>query len=370
MLVSDSECVINPDGSRTDDYENGSGWAALLRVISAGISSTQRPSRGNRSIFGTIRVTDWPDGINPFGPRFPVRFSLGTSPSAMQKLRHFLELIRFSHTIFALPFALLSAVLAWAQPDSVFRIQDFVGILVCMVTARSAAMAFNRLVDRDIDAQNPRTAKRHIPAGLLSVKAVTAFTLIMSIGFVAATAIFLPKRLPLILSVPVLLFLLGYSLAKRWTSLCHYWLSAALMMSPIAAWIAVRDEFAVVPTLLAGVIFFWVGGFDIIYACQDADFDREKKLNSIPARFGVRTALRMAFVSHLVTVVMLIALWKLAALGTIFLIGVIAIAGLLLYEHSIVKPDDLNRVNVAFFNVNAIISFGILVLGCLDVWVF
>ena len=287
-----------------------------------------------------------------------------------QQLRHFLELIRFSHTVFALPFAMLSAVVAWSVPGSEFRWRDLIGILVCMVTARSAAMGFNRLVDRDIDADNPRTAKRHLPAGLLSVRAVVAFTTLMSLAFVAATAIFLPKNLPLILAVPVLLFLLGYSLAKRWTSLCHYWLSAALMMSPIAAWIAVRDEFAVIPAVLGGVIFFWVGGFDIIYACQDAEFDRRRRLNSIPARFGVRPALRIAMLSHLITIAMLLLLWKMAGLGLIFLIGVVAIAGLLIYEHWLVRPDDLNRINLAFFKVNAIISFVILILGCLDIWVF
>ncbi len=286
------------------------------------------------------------------------------------QLRHFLELIRFSHTVFALPFAMLSAVIAWSAPGSEFRWRDLIGILVCMVTARSAAMAFNRLVDRDIDRDNPRTAKRHLPAGLLSVRAVAAFTILMSLAFVAATAIFLPKQLPMMLAVPVLLFLLGYSLAKRWTSLCHYWLSAALMMSPIAAWIAVRDEFALIPALLGGVIFFWVGGFDIIYACQDAEFDRKRRLNSIPARFGVRSALRIALLSHLITIAMLLLLWKIAGLGLVFLIGVIAIGGLLMYEHWLVRPDDLNRINLAFFNVNAIISFGILILGCLDVWVF
>ena len=179
-----------------------------------------------------------------------------------------------------------------------------------------------------------------------------------------------PKQLPLLLAVPVLCFLLGYSLAKRWTSLCHYWLSAALMLSPNAAWIAVRNEFALVPALLGGVIFFWVGGFDIIYACQDAEFDKKRRLKSIPARFGVRSALRIASGSHLITILMLLVLWKMAGLGLVFLIGVIAIAGLLMYEHWIVRPDDLNRINVAFFNVNAIISFGILILGCLDVWVF
>ena len=286
------------------------------------------------------------------------------------KVRHFLELIRFSHTIFALPFAMLSAVIAWAEPDSVFRWRDLAGILFCMVTARSAAMAFNRLVDRDVDAENPRTAKRHIPAGLLSVRSVAVFTVVMSLLFVAATCVFLPKRLPLYLSVPVLLFLLGYSLAKRWTSLCHYWLSAALMMSPVAAWIAVRDEFALVPTLLAGVIFFWVGGFDIIYACQDADYDRQKRLHSIPARCGVRNALRIAFVSHVITIGMLLLLWWLASLGLVFLVGIVLISGLLFYQHWLVRPDDLNRVNIAFFNVNAVISFGIFVLGCLDIWVF
>lgn len=287
----------------------------------------------------------------------------------MSSVRHFLELIRFSHTIFALPFALLAAVIAWSQPDSVFRWRDLAGILVCMVTARSAAMAFNRLVDRKIDAGNPRTAKRHIPAGLLSVRAVWIFTIVMSLSFVAATTLFFPKQWPVRLSVPVLLFLLGYSLAKRFTSLCHYWLSAALMLSPIAAWIAVRDEFSIVPTALAGVIFFWVGGFDILYACQDADFDRSQKLNSIPARFGIPSALRIAFVSHLLTIAMLLVLWKIAALGWIFLAGIVVISLLLVYEHSLVRADDLTRVNIAFFNVNAIISFGILVLGCIDLWI-
>ena len=287
-----------------------------------------------------------------------------------QQLRHFLELIRFSHTVFALPFAMLSAVIAWSMPGSEFRWRDVLGILVCMVTARSAAMAFNRLVDREIDAENPRTAKRHLPAGLLSVGSVVVFTILMSLAFVAATTLFFPKQLPLLLAVPVLCFLLGYSLAKRWTSLCHYWLSAALMLSPNAAWIAVRNEFALVPALLGGVIFFWVGGFDIIYACQDAEFDKKRRLKSIPARFGVRSALRIASGSHFITILMLLVLWKMAGLGLVFLIGVIAIAGLLMYEHWIVRPDDLNRINVAFFNVNAIISFGILILGCLDVWVF
>lgn len=283
-------------------------------------------------------------------------------------IRNYLQLVRFSHTIFALPFALLGAVLAWSQPDTIFRWQDLLGILICMAAARSAAMAFNRLVDRQIDALNPRTASRHLPAGLLSVAGVTVFTVVSSVVFVAATLIFLPKTLPLTLSVPVLLFLLGYSLAKRFTSLCHYWLSAALMLSPVAAWIAVRDEFSLIPVSLGAVIFFWVGGFDILYACQDADFDRSVRLHSIPARFGIATALRIALGSHLLTIAMLLGVWQIAGLGWIFLAGVAVIAMLLLYEHSLVSATDLTRVNIAFFQVNAAVSFGVLAAGCLDLW--
>lgn len=287
-------------------------------------------------------------------------------PSPLQSIRHILELIRFSHTVFALPFALFAAVLAWRQTP--FRWQDLAGILLCMVTARSAAMAFNRLVDRDIDQDNPRTARRHIPAGLLSVRGVTLFTIVTSLLFFASTLLFLPNRWPVILSGPVLLFLLGYSYAKRWTSWCHYWLSAALMLSPIAAWIAIRGTVEWPPVLLAAVIFFWVGGFDILYATQDADFDRERKLNSIPARYGVPKALRLAAISHLLTAACLFGLWWVAGLGWLFLAGVIVITLLLAYEHSLVRPDNLSNVNVAFFQVNAVISLGLLVVGTLDVW--
>ncbi|HID23801.1 MAG TPA: 4-hydroxybenzoate octaprenyltransferase, partial [Planctomycetaceae bacterium] len=176
----------------------------------------------------------------------------------LPRVRQLLELIRFSHTVFALPFALLSAVLAWR--DVPFRWRDLTGILLCMVFARSAAMAFNRIADRKLDARNPRTAGRHLPRGLLSVSAVASFTVICSAGFVASTLLFLPNRWPLILSGPVLVFLLGYSYSKRFTSLCHYWLAAALMLAPIAAWIAVTGSVSLTPALLALAVFFWVGG--------------------------------------------------------------------------------------------------------------
>jgi 4-hydroxybenzoate polyprenyltransferase len=285
----------------------------------------------------------------------------------LNQLRHLLELIRFSHTLFALPFALLSALLAWRQTP--FRWQDLLGILLCMVFARSAAMAFNRLTDRKLDAANPRTAGRHLPAGILSVKTVALFTILCCCGFVATTLLFLPNPWPLRLSAPVLAFLLGYSYAKRWTQFCHYWLSAALMLSPIAVWIALTGTVAWTPVILGLVIFFWVGGFDIIYACQDTEIDRSHGLRSIPARWGVPAALRIAFVSHLLTIAGLFLLWWVAGLGIVFLIGSALLSALLLHQHRLVRPDDLGRVNIAFFNVNAIVSVGVLLLGAVDLWV-
>ncbi|NOX55022.1 MAG: UbiA family prenyltransferase [Planctomycetes bacterium] len=285
----------------------------------------------------------------------------------LQRVRQLLELIRFSHTVFALPFALLSAVLAWR--DVPFRWRDLAGILLCMVFARSAAMAFNRIVDRKLDALNPRTAGRHLPRGLLSVASVATFTAICSLGFVASTLLFWPNRWPLILSLPVLFFLLGYSYAKRFTSLCHYWLAAALMLAPIAAWIAIAATVTWTPVLLALAVFFWVGGFDMIYACQDYQFDRAAHLHSVPARLGIPTALRLAKLSHLGTVACLLALWHTAQFGVIFLVGVAIVAVLLAYEHWLVRPDDLDRVNVAFFHVNAVISIGLFLVGLADVWI-
>lgn len=285
----------------------------------------------------------------------------------LSKIRHLLELIRFSHTVFALPFALLSAALAWQRPDSPFSVTQLVGIILCMVFARSAAMSFNRIVDRRFDADNPRTQQRHLPAGTLGLTTVVVFTVLCSAAFVASTLIFLPNPWPIRLSIPVLLFLLGYSYAKRFTMWCHYWLSAALMLSPIAAWIAIRGEVALTPVLLSSVIFFWVGGFDILYACQDADFDRERNLFSIPARWGIPTALRVALVSHLITIGCLFSLWHFAGLGPVFLVGAIAVSLLLIYEHSLVTPTDLTKVNIAFFNVNSVVSIGLFLMGLADI---
>ncbi|VTU01536.1 4-hydroxybenzoate polyprenyltransferase : 4-hydroxybenzoate octaprenyltransferase OS=Blastopirellula marina DSM 3645 GN=DSM3645_22029 PE=4 SV=1: UbiA [Gemmataceae bacterium] len=284
-------------------------------------------------------------------------------PTAARKL---LELIRFSHTIFALPFALLAAALAWAEEP--FRAVDLVGILLCMVFARSAAMAFNRLADRHIDARNPRTAARHLPAGTLSAAAVWGFTLACCAGFVASTLLFAyrdpPNQWPLYLCGPVLLFLLGYSLAKRFTSLAHLWLGVALMLAPVAAWIAVKGlTDLTVPLILGAAVAFWVAGFDILYACQDADFDRAAGLHSVPSRFGVPASLRIAAASHAVMFGLLVWLgFASPHLGWVYAVGLAAAGGLLVYEHRLVRPDDLTRVNRAFFHVNGVISVGLLVL--------
>jgi 4-hydroxybenzoate polyprenyltransferase len=279
----------------------------------------------------------------------------------------FLGMIRFSHTLFALPFALLGAALAARGPDGWRgRPRDWIGIVLCMATARSAAMAFNRLADRRIDALNPRTASRHLPAGQLSAGEVAAFTVASAIAFVASTALFLPNRLPLLLSLPVLLWLLGYSYAKRFTSLAHFWLGVALMLAPMAAWIALRGDLAWPPVLLGLAVLCWVSGFDIIYACQDAAFDREVGLHSLPGRLGVATALRVAAACHALMIAALIALGLAYPLGRLYFLGVASAAALLIYEHALVSPDDLTRVNVAFFQVNIAISIGLLAVGVAD----
>jgi 4-hydroxybenzoate polyprenyltransferase len=339
-------------------------------------------------------------------------------------IHHFLSLIRFSHTLFALPFALLAAMMAWrmqaldhpvtalgpygptsyptvaeaaappafqhdayvkfagiklpwigAVPNKfAIRWQELAGILLCMVFARSAAMAFNRLVDRKLDARNPRTARRHLPAGVLGAGQVMAFAVACGAAFVVSTLIFLPNRLPLYFAAPVLMFLLGYSYAKRFTSLAHVWLGAALALAPLAAWVAVRGQAvarspldALPAVMLGSAVLAWVAGFDMIYATQDIDFDRQAGLHSVPARYGVQGALRLAAACHLATIGFLAALpLVFPAFGWIWWAGVAGVAALLAYEHALVRPDDLARVNTAFFNVNAVISLGLLAVGTLD----
>jgi 4-hydroxybenzoate polyprenyltransferase len=236
-----------------------------------------------------------------------------------------------------------------------------------MVVARSAAMAFNRLADRPFDAANPRTANRHLVTGALRPSMVWLFTLGCSLGFVLSTLVFLigfDNPWPLYLSVPVLIFLCAYSFTKRFTALSHFWLGTSLFLAPVAAWIAIRGlpgwEELRVPVVLGGAVLFWVAGFDILYACQDVNFDRSARLHSIPAALGVRASLRVALGCHLVMLALLFLLYAITPdLRWIYLAGFGAVAVLLAYEHWLVRPDDLSRVNQAFFHVNGVISIGI-----------
>jgi len=297
-------------------------------------------------------------------------------------LRTYLELVRFSHTIFALPFALMAVLIALATDGGprlpagpLPWLRPLAGILVCMVTARTAAMAFNRLVDRGIDAANPRTASRHLPRGDIGVAEVTGLVAVSSLGFVAGTLLFLPNWLPVALALPVLAWLLGYSYAKRFTMLAHLWLGVALGLAPVAAWIALRGEIVLkhpadlVPAVILGLaVAAWVAGFDTIYACQDAEFDASHGLRSIPARLGVPGGLRLAAVLHGLTLLLLAVLPRFVpALGAIYWLALGVIVILLAWEHSLVRPDDLSRVNQAFFTANALIGLVLLVAIAADI---
>lgn len=304
-------------------------------------------------------------------------------PSFGEFIGRFLGLIRFSHTLFALPFAALASVLALLTPGapelpSNQVISRLVGVLLSMVFARSAAMAFNRIVDAQIDAANPRTAGRHIPAGLLTSSQVIGFYVLNCLLFLASCLLFLPNWLPLALALPVLAWICGYSLAKRFTSAAHLWLGIALALSPICTWIAIRGEVVIATPMdllpavvLAGAIALWVTGFDIIYACQDADFDKQQGLFSVPARLGIAGALRVSALLHACMLVVLAILpfqFPQLSLGWLYLAGLFAVALLVLREHSIVKPSDLQRVGEAFFTINALISVGLCGIAALDAW--
>jgi 4-hydroxybenzoate polyprenyltransferase len=262
-----------------------------------------------------------------------------------------LEMIKWEHSIFALPFALCGAMLAaagWPAWSKLFW------IVVCMVSARSAAMAFNRWADAHLDAANPRTAARAIPAGLLSRRFVAGFTVLMSLIFVLAAAQL--NRETLLLSPLVLVVLFLYSYTKRFTRWSHLVLGLALGIAPAAAWIAIRGTLDPRIVVLTAAVLFWVGGFDVLYACQDMAHDREAGLNSIPETWGIPAAFWIARAMHLIMLGLLCWLLKLFALNGIAWVGVAAVALLLLYEHLIISPTDLRRLNAAFFTMNGIIS--------------
>lgn len=269
-----------------------------------------------------------------------------------RSIRTTLEMIRWEHSVFALPFALTGAMLA-ARGIPALRTLGW--ILVAMVSARSAAMAFNRLADARLDAANPRTASRALPAGLLSGRFVSGFTVVASAVFMLAA--WRLNRLTLMLAPVVLVVLLGYSLTKRFTRWSHLVLGLALGIAPSAAWIAVRGSLDRRIVVLTAAAVLWVAGFDILYACQDFEHDRNVGLNSVPQAFGLETAFWLARVFHVGMLALLIWLCRLFALGPIAYIGVALVAVLLLYEHVIISPQDLSRMDAAFFTMNGVIAF-------------
>ena len=262
-----------------------------------------------------------------------------------------LEMIKWEHSVFALPFALTGAVLA-AGGWPPLRVLGW--IVVCMVAARSAAMAFNRLVDRELDAANPRTATRALPAGMLSASFVGGFVLVGSLVFVTAAAML--NRLSLELAPLALLVLLAYSYMKRLTRWSHLVLGLALGIAPAAAWIAVRGSLDVRIVVLTLAVLLWVGGFDVLYACQDFEHDRRVGLNSVPQAFGLEASFRIARSMHVGMLLLLMWLIALFGLGKLAMVGVAVVGGLLVYEHAIVSPKDMRRMNAAFFTLNGVIS--------------
>jgi 4-hydroxybenzoate polyprenyltransferase len=276
--------------------------------------------------------------------------------SGVERVVTYGRMIRFSHSIFALPFALAS--MALALEGRTFDWRSLLWVLVAMVGARSAAMGFNRLADQEIDARNPRTAGRELPRGILSRGQVWAFVVASAAALVVAAGMLNP--LCLMLSPVALLIVFGYSYTKRFTALSHAILGLALGIAPVGAWIAVRGSLGLVPILLALAVLGWVAGFDVIYACQDVDFDRREGLRSIPARLGIGPALRVARALHLAAIALLASIYPLARLHPVYLLGVGIAAALLAYEHTLVRPGDLSRVNAAFFTMNGWVSVGYL----------
>jgi len=284
------------------------------------------------------------------------------------RVRLTLEMIKFEHSVFALPFALTGALLAVRQggPEAAGLGRKLALIVAAMVTARSAAMAFNRLMDSEIDARNPRTRMRHLPAGLLSPGFVWGFLAVAVLAFLLAARALNPLCFRLAPFAMALVFF--YSFTKRFTSFSHLVLGFALGIAPAAAWIAVRGSLDPRILWLTAAVTFWTAGFDVIYSCQDYDFDRREGLFSLPRVLGIAGALRVAQLLHVMMIACLLALVFTLHLGSLALAGVAAIAGLLVYEHSLVKPADLSRVNAAFFTMNGYVSVLFFVFWAADIF--
>ena len=279
-------------------------------------------------------------------------------------MKNYLSLIKFSHTIFAMPFALVGFTLGIYESQSSVDWRIFLCIVLCMIFARSAAMAFNRYLDRDIDVKNPRTVVREIPAGVIAPTAALSFVIINSLLFMATT--WFINLLCFFLSPIALLVILGYSYTKRFTFLCHFVLGLGLALAPLGAYLAVTGHFDILPILYSAVVLLWVSGFDIIYALQDEEFDKSLNLNSVPVKLGKKVALQLSNILHFAAAVMLVlAVWTLntpkgvnegVAFGWVHWLGTLTFISLLFYQHTLVKVNDLSKVNLAFFTTNGIAS--------------
>lgn len=283
------------------------------------------------------------------------------------RVRTFAALVKLSHSVFALPFALLSLL---AATDGRPSWRTLAWVTLAVVAARTAAMAYNRFADRDLDAQNPRTAQREIPRGEVSPAAALALTVVAGLAFLACCRALSP--LCFWLGVPTLAWLLGYSHVKRFSTWCHLWLGVALGISPLAAWLAADGEFGPrlwAPFLLGLAVAAWVAGFDVLYACQDESFDRQHGLFSLPVRLGAPRAMSVARALHGLAIAGFAAFGAMVPLGPAWSIGVVLAAGLLVWQHRLLRPDDLSRIHMAFFTANGIIAVLLLAAGCLDLWV-
>jgi 4-hydroxybenzoate polyprenyltransferase len=293
----------------------------------------------------------------------------------MNPIKDYLSLVKFSHTIFAMPFALIGFVLGlrynWIQHLSIENIWfKFFLVIVCMVTARSTAMAFNRYLDRHFDKLNPRTAIREIPAGIIKAEKALVFIGINMALFITAT--YFINAICFYLSPVALFVILFYSYTKRFTYLCHLVLGIGLSLAPIGAYLAVTGSFALLPLLFSFAVVFWVSGFDIIYALQDIDFDQSQSLYSIPSYWGLEKALNIARILHVFSAIFVVVAFYLGGFHILYLLGLFVFIGMLLYQHSIVKPNDLSKVNIAFMTANGIASvvFGVIVIASIFIQIY
>ena len=275
-------------------------------------------------------------------------------------------MVKFSHTIFAMPFAIIGYFLATKQTGFNYQWDIFIYIILCMIFARNAAMGFNRFIDRNIDKKNPRTAIREIPAGKISKNSALWFVIINSIAFIVTT--YFINKTTLFLSPVALLVVLGYSYTKRFTALCHFVLGVGLSLAPIGAYISITNKFELLPILFSFIVLFWVSGFDIIYALQDEVFDKSENLKSIPGFMGKKGALILSTILHFIVIIILAYISYFFNFGLLFKIGSGLFALLLIYQHLIVKPNDLSKVNLAFFTTNGISSILLCIFTLLDIF--